>query len=462
VHSEHHTLDRYNRETMRHIVFEGLPAAGKSETLQLLARFYPERVRVLPELVKEVVLRSGIDLFRDRAELTRELIAWLPERERAIRRIVEGGFLCLEESHLGVHLAYARALGDDSFVEAYETLEEALPRPEAYVRLEIPVDLSVERQAARATPSFSVDRAALFSMLEHLEQWHIDRGTRRLRVSADRPPAETIAEIERHLELSYRPRTDAFRDTFDVLLLLGRPASGKSEFIDFMCSCPSVRRADDFHIGPFEVIDDFPILWQLFEDDDLWERLGRHRLYSRRCNGNYAVTDCGLWPFLTAKIDRVTADRLAESRAVDGRTLIVEFSRGGPSGYADALSVLSHEILRRAAILYVSVSFEESWRRNLARYDETDRGGILTHSVPREEMEKTYGTDDWFRIAPHPVGTIEARGVHIPYATMGNEPESTDPAVLGPRYRSALEPLFDRWTRTSPGRFSSKTRTKLP
>jgi hypothetical protein len=57
-------------------------------------------------------------------------------------------------------------------------------------------------------------------------------------------------------------------------------------------------------------------------------------------------------------------------------------------------------------------------------------------------MEKTYGVDDWLDLAPRPVGAIDVRGIRVLYATMDNEPESTDPEVLGPRYRSALARLF--------------------
>jgi len=234
--------------------------------------------------------------------------------------------------------------------------------------------------------------------------------------------------------------------TFDVLFLLGRPAGGKSEFIDFMMQCPADERASQYHIGDFDVVDDFPMLWELFEDDDIWEALGRERLYSRRCNGNYAVTDDGLWPFLIRKIDRVVQSRLAASDAREGRTTIIEFARGGSSGYADAFHDVSDAILKRAAVLYVSVSFEESWRRNIARYDESDKGGILTHSVPRKEMEKTYGIDDWFDIASDGVGTIRVRDIDVPFVTMPNEPESKDFAILGPRYKDALAPLFACWS----------------
>lgn len=414
---------------------------GKSETLELLARFYPDRVRVLPELVKETVVRSGLDLFRDRKALTHAIIAALPDRARAVADILSRGLLCLEESHLGVHLAYAETLGDRSFVDAYESVRKALPRPDAYVRLEIPLSLSVARQAARGTPAFDVYEDRLEAMLAHLDRWHEREGGMLLRVHADRRPSEVLAEIEELLDLRPRPTLATDQEPFDVLLLLGRPASGKSEFIDFMTHCPTEERAILYHIGPFEVIDDFPVLWQLFEDDDLWEAQGRPRLHSRRCDGNYAVTDPGVWPFLIRKIDRAARARLDQA----GTTTIIEFSRGGPSGYADALPALSDDLLRRATVLYVSVSFEESWRRNIARYDDANRGGILTHSVPREEMQKTYGTDDWFDIAPDPVGVLDIRGVRVPYATMPNEPESKDPAVLGPRYRQALDSLFARW-----------------
>ena len=53
-----------------------------------------------------------------------------------------------------------------------------------------------------------------------------------------------------------------------------------------------------------------------------------------------------------------------------------------------------------------------------------------------------YGTDDWFNLAPTELGTVDVRGIREPFVTMPNEPESKDPAVLGPRYESALAPLF--------------------
>jgi len=127
---------------MRYVVIEGLPALGKSEALALLARFYPERVAVFPELVKEVAEREKIDIFAERERLTAALIAALPRRQAAIEAAIAAGKLCLEESHLGVHLAYAQALGDTGFVEAYDEIEDSLLSPDLYIRLAAPIEVS--------------------------------------------------------------------------------------------------------------------------------------------------------------------------------------------------------------------------------------------------------------------------------------------------------------------------------
>jgi hypothetical protein len=94
--------------------------------------------------------------------------------------------------------------------------------------------------------------------------------------------------------------------------------------------------------------------------------------------------------------------------AVDpsGATIVIEFARGGPEGstppitppfgYEYALSLLSPEILSRAAILYVRVTPEQSRRRN------TDRGrpgrdgdaSILHHGGPEAVIRGDYGMDD--------------------------------------------------------------------
>ncbi len=432
---------------MRHVIFEGLPAAGKSETLSLLARFYPQSVVVLPELVKEVALRERIDIFSQRDRLTEAIIAEIPHRKDQIEQAIARGKLCLEESHLGVHLAYAKALGDSGFIDAYPQIASALPQPDAYVRLDIPIELSLLRQEARNTPRFFIDGPHLEAMLTALQGWHIEHLTNLIAIDADREPSAFLAEVERELQLQYTSESTPLDDTFDVILLLGRPAAGKSEFIDFMHKTPIAQRARTYHIAPFEALDDFPILWEKCVEDDLWESMRKGRLYSRRADGNYAITNSNMWEFLIRKLNQQVEGIMSQPMSLNSKTLIVEFARGGERGYADALSQLSPEIMKRAVILYVSVSFEESWRRNVARYDEKRKSGLLTHSVPRAEMEATYGSDDWFNIAPDSHGTIAVQGMKVPYATMNNEPESKDPQVLGPRYAAALDELYSLWKR---------------
>lgn len=430
---------------MNYVVFEGLPAVGKSETLELLARFYPHQVRVMPELVKTIVLNESIDLFNERARLAEAIRKALPQRQQQIRDIVTQGFLCLEESHLGVHYAYSAALGDRDFVELYPAIADALPAPDAYLRMDLPITASLDRQLSRGTAQFDIDGSALGKMLAELDRWHESQTAPLLHVSADRPVNEVLAEIENLLELDYNAPALPNEETFDVLLLLGRPASGKSEFIDFMMQISSDHRAREFFIAPFQIIDDFPILWDLFQQDNVWESVGRERLFSKRCDDNYAVADDSVWGFL---IEQINQRVLATSNFIkpsSRKTLIIEFSRGGPSGYLDALSRLSPDILRRAAALYVSVSFEESWRRNIVRYDKKKRGGILTHSVPREEMERVYGIDDWHTLSDSAVGILSIGDIDIPYATLNNEPESKVPDVLSERYRAALAPLYALW-----------------
>src|SRR5512141_345652 len=67
---------------------------------------------------------------------------------------------------------------------------------------------------------------------------------------------------------------------FDILLLIARPAAGKSEVIDYLKHVPADLRIERFHIGRFEEIDDFPMLWAWFEEDDLLEKMGEPRLHT--------------------------------------------------------------------------------------------------------------------------------------------------------------------------------------
>lgn len=433
-----------------YVVVEGLPAGGKTEILSLLARFYPAQIEILPEMVTQIATRENLDLFADRERLTEALVAEISHRRSQIEAILAQGMLCLEESHLGVHLAYSKALGDRSFVKAYPKIKPSLLSPDYYLRLDLPIDVSLARQRKRGTPQPPVKKETLEQMLAYLHAWHIEQKSSLVTINADNVPSFVLSQIEEFLGLHDDRAQTTRGKTFEFLLLLGRPASGKSEFIDFMNKCPVGRRIDRYHLAALHTVDDFPVLWEKFLEDDLWEQLGYARFFSKPLQENYAVINEAIWPFLIQKINAYVEKRFPKDPSIFHQSVLIEFSRGGKDGYAQALRSLSKRILSRAAILYISVSPAESRRRNTARYDRKKKNGVLTHSVPDEELGRTYGSDDWFDIAPHTNGTLFLDDVPVPYVTMNNEPESTDPIVLDHRYHEALEALYTLWRKYQP------------
>ena len=236
-------------------------------------------------------------------------------------------------------------------------------------------------------------------------------------------------------------------DIFRHLLVLGRPACGKSEFIDFLKHSSDDMRRRRFHIGRFEEVDDFPWLWEKFLDDAIWEKAGYERLYTHEYmpgNPGMAPKGAKLFDWCMFKFNDVIAERyLGRSDFYEQSTLLVEFSRGGRDGFRRALNMLDPRILEQAAIFYIRVSRDESWRRNVARYQEKLRHSILAHMVPRETYDYFYDVNDWDEITgSQPAGWLDAGGVRVPFVTMNNEPESTDPVVLEERYSSALGALW--------------------
>ncbi|HEX7587690.1 MAG TPA: hypothetical protein VF478_05185, partial [Anaerolineae bacterium] len=113
-------------------------------------------------------------------------------------------------------------------------------------------------------------------------------------------------------------------------------------------------------------------------------------------------------------------------------------------------SYLSDEILTRASIAYVSVSYAESLRRNRRRARPGLEHSILYHSLSDDKMETYYKTNDWDKLSGgQRQGVIDIKGHSVPFAVFQNEPEQTDdPAKLGPALEELSGQLWKRVVKT--------------
>lgn len=231
---------------------------------------------------------------------------------------------------------------------------------------------------------------------------------------------------------------------FKKLILVGRPASGKSEFIDFMKHQDEAKRQEVFHIGSLTELDDFVWLWQKFEEDDIWQKTGHGRLFSKVDKHAYTITDGSLLDYC---LERFNAE--VPKQPTDG-TIFIEFARGaGDGGYHYALSKLSDDVLKDAAILFIYASYEEAYRRNEARYKEKLKHSVLAHKVPDEDMIRFGKEIDWLDITGNqPKGYLSIRSHSIPFVTMNNEPELKEMSELALRYGDALRDLFTLYSKS--------------
>jgi hypothetical protein len=228
---------------------------------------------------------------------------------------------------------------------------------------------------------------------------------------------------------------------FPVVILTGRPASGKSEVIDYLKKADHSERLTRFHIGEFEEIDDFVFVWETFEIDDILTRHKRPRLWT---DEQYWFTDPFIWNVYIERINLEYRKKIARDAAYHERqTAIVEFARGGENGIAEALAYLHEDILGRASIVYINVPYEVSFERNRRRARKGLEDSILYHSLPDEKMEHYYRTNDWERLASSDSGYIDVKGFKVPYAVFQNEPEKThDPELTGKELERAATRLW--------------------
>ncbi len=238
------------------------------------------------------------------------------------------------------------------------------------------------------------------------------------------------------------------RNSFEILVLNARPAAGKSEIIDYLKRCDPQERLKRFHIGEFEEIDDFPMLWTWFEEDALLENMGKPRLHSTQ-DGYFKYQY--LWDLL---IQRMCFEYQKKAERdlpfQQNRTIIFEFSRGSEhGGYQQAYQQLTQQVLEQMAILYVHVSFEESLRKNRKRYNPHKPDSILEHGLSDEKMYRLYHEDDFLNLSGRQNEVVKIEGRDVPYIIFENEDDVTSARgdALGARLEEALGLLWSRCVR---------------
>lgn len=233
-------------------------------------------------------------------------------------------------------------------------------------------------------------------------------------------------------------------DIFRTLILIARPAAGKSEIINHLKHTPLEQRRELFHIGEIVEIDDFPMLWAWFEEDALLTEMGKPRLHTDEdgyFKWNY------LWDLLIQRISLDHQKRLAEQgKGGAPRTALVEFARGTEhGGFRQAFQHLSKPLLEQAAVLYIDVTFEESLRKNRRRFNPERAYSILEHGLSDEKMHRLYAESDWQEVSGGAQeGHLAIQGVRVPFVVFDNHDDVTTPGGE-PLNRRLTERLGKLW-----------------
>lgn len=234
------------------------------------------------------------------------------------------------------------------------------------------------------------------------------------------------------------------KHTIPILMLNARPAAGKSEIIHFLQALSDKERAERFHIGPLHILDDFPILWRWFEQDNLLqEKFGLPRLHSDE--NEYFLRE-EYWHLLIEQLNLLALQRMRDHEETE--TILIEFSRGSQhGGYTQAYQHFSSDVLQKAACLYVQVSLEESLRKNRQRFNPDRPDSILEHGLSNEKMMTLYRDDDWDEFSSGDPAYLHILGHHIPYAVFDNEDDlTTQPGPeLELQLQGNLDTLYERW-----------------
>ena len=233
------------------------------------------------------------------------------------------------------------------------------------------------------------------------------------------------------------------KKSFDILLLIARPAAGKSEVIAHLKNTPVSERLEKFHIGDFQELDDFPMLWTWFEEDAILTDLGHPRIHTDD-DGNFLYLY--QWDLLIRRINLEYEKILRDSPDYhQDNTLVIEFARGtSHGGFQRAFEHLSQNITQKMAILYIDVSWEESLRKNRARFNPDRPDSILEHGLSDEKLENLYKLSDWEQVRSADPELIEIQDQQVPYVVFENKDDVTSQGgeALSKRLQERLSQLF--------------------
>ena len=237
------------------------------------------------------------------------------------------------------------------------------------------------------------------------------------------------------------------KEIFEILVLIARPAAGKSEVIDYLKRTDLPERRERFHVGRLEEIDDFPMLWTWFEEDALLEKMGYPRLHTD--SDGYFTAD-HLWNLL---IERICLEYRKRQRDIPGLaeeyTTLIEFSRGSQhGGYRSAFDHISPQVVDRMAVLYLDVSWEESLRKNRKRFNPDRPDSILEHGLEDDKLERLYRDTDWEEVSRGDPAYLSIQGKRVPYAVFDNRDDVTTGRgeALGARLEAVTAALWERYS----------------
>ena len=212
-----------------------------------------------------------------------------------------------------------------------------------------------------------------------------------------------------------------------ILMFSSLPASGKSESRRYLKSLTK-EQTDKFHLGETSTqVDDYPYVDAMRKIDAAAEKvLGETVFFDPKSTMFFNSYDWGTLVYMInddyfdiKRCDPKIPERFCQDpvewlfnryESLEGKTIVFEFARGVPEGasfplkppFGYSLALFDKEILENAAILYIWVTPEMSYNKNLQRAKEGQEGKSqtvstqlsLNHGVPHNVMKGEYGTDD--------------------------------------------------------------------